>query len=91
MIKRCRFCGEKIKSDDAVCPHCEKTLITPSKADAESESESLVGLNSWESKTVPGWLMWVVLGLALLCVVAMFSRGCNGESETETAAVSNLL
>ena len=83
MIKRCRFCGEKIKSDDAVCPHCDKQLISQAKSDDESETESLVDLNSWETKTVPSWLMFVVLGIAFLCVFAMFNQGCNRDVDPE--------
>lgn len=84
MIKRCRFCGEKIKSDDASCPHCGKQLIAQSKSSSESETESLVGLNSWESKSVPAWMMFVVIGIAFLCVFAMFNQGCNRDDEPES-------
>ena len=91
MIKRCRFCGEKIKSDDAVCPHCGKQLIAQSKSDEDSDSESLVGLNRWEGKTVPSWMMFVALGIAFLCVFAMFNQGCNRDDDTEAEPENAML
>ena len=86
MVVRCRFCGEKIKSNSEICEHCGKTLIKKAES-AEAEGIRPVGLSSWEDKSVPAWVMYGVVGLGLLAVMLMFSRGCE---TPEKDAQSNL-
>ena len=81
MQKRCRFCGEKIKADKESCPQCGKTLIVKPK-DEDSET-SLVGLSKWEGKTIPVWMMILILGIVLFSCYTMLSSGCDQSLEDQ--------
>lgn len=76
MIKRCRFCGEKISADAAQCQHCGKRLREVAQ-DKPEEGARLTNLESWKQKTIPSWVMYVVLGVTAVCVVLMVIEGCN--------------
>lgn len=80
MVVRCRFCGQKIQSRSEVCEHCGKTLVK--KSDGSPDKVSLVGIDSWQQKSVPAWVMYLVIGFALICAVIMFTRGCENADES---------
>lgn len=75
MITRCRFCGQKIRANAESCEHCGKSLV---KIDRTTSS---VDLESWKDKSVPAWVMYLTLGLAIAFLALMFSRGCEAVSE----------
>lgn len=75
MSKHCRFCGGKIASDTVTCPHCGKQLIQIDKEDGSR----LTNLDSWEGRSVPAWVMYLVVAFFLFCFVAMFVEGCREE------------
>ncbi len=93
MSKRCRFCGEKVFADTEQCGSCGKTLI---KKEAE-EKIGLTDINSWEGRSVPAWLMFLVVGFFVVCFIAMFLQGCednkpknqNGQAAETTPAETN--
>ncbi len=70
MSSRCRFCGGKILSDATTCEHCGKQLRKPVKL--EDEPLSVSNIESWKGKTIPPWLMYLVVGIFLACFVIMF-------------------
>ena len=86
-MKRCPFCGEKILGDATECKHCGKSL---SKEAHDKPGKSSVDLESWEGKTIPAWLMYLLVALALLSVWVVMAKGCRdaqekSESDRETA------
>jgi uncharacterized membrane protein YvbJ len=95
MIKRCRFCGQKVQSDTVQCPHCNKELIK--RAEPESETVGLNNIENWKTKSVPAWVMYAVIVLALLYLALVISKGCDGPSEgdgdgdTEEVPVTQLM
>lgn len=68
MLVRCRFCGAKIKKDTVVCAHCGKTLVIESDS-----SGSTVGRDSWEQKTVPAWVMYLVIAIGIGLLALYFA------------------
>ena len=70
MSSRCRFCGGKITSDATSCEHCGKQLRKTESAD--DERTRLNNIESWKGKTIPTWLMLLVVGIFLACFVIMF-------------------
>ena len=74
MIKRCRYCGEKIQPDDIQCCHCGKSLGKPT---AKIEDRGPTSLDSWKEKRIPSWVMYSIVGLAGFCVILMVIEGCN--------------
>jgi uncharacterized membrane protein YvbJ len=90
-MKRCPFCGEKIFSDATECKHCDKSL---SSSGQESAAKSSVDLDSWQGKTVPSWLMYLLVAAALFCVWVMLSQGCeraNENTDPEEQSAFNLI
>ena len=75
MVKRCRFCGEKIQADASRCEHCGKTLKKQQETDREGAG--LTNLDSWKNKSVPSWVMYLVLAITALCVILMVMEGCE--------------
>ena len=67
MVKRCRFCGGKIQVETIECPHCNKTL----KAQAESPDKGITNIQSWDSKRVPAWVMYLDIAAAIAVFVLM--------------------
>ena len=89
-MKNCRFCGGNIRQGVETCPHCGKTL-SKKKVDAD-ESVGLTDLESWKKKTVPSWVMLLLVGAALFCVWIMFAQGCEkGMPEQTPQESSNLI
>ena len=72
-----------IQTGTAECEHCGKTLIR--KSDESDEKASLIGLDSWQQKKVPAWLMYAVVALGLFCLVLMYSRGCKSDDQDQNA------
>ncbi len=85
MIRRCRFCGEKIATDASQCEHCGKVL----KIDKEATEEGarLTNLESWKGKSVPAWVMYAVVGFAVVVAAIMAIDGCNRMSGGENPLV----
>lgn len=70
MSSRCRFCGGKIVSDAISCEHCGKQLRK--SADPQPEQRRVTNIESWKGKTIPSWLMYLIVGFFLACFVIMF-------------------
>ena len=70
MSSRCRFCGGKIVSDAVSCEHCGKQLRK--SADPQAVQRRATNLESWKGRTIPAWLMCLVVGFFLACLVIMF-------------------
>jgi len=70
MSSRCRFCGGKTTSDAIRCEHCGKQLRKTESA--EHERTRMTNIESWKGKTIPSWLMYLVVGIFLACFVIMF-------------------
>jgi uncharacterized membrane protein YvbJ len=78
MIRRCRFCGEKIAPDATQCEHCGKVLkVTEGPV---AEGTGLTNLDTWQDKSVPSWVMYSVIGFAVIVAAVMVVDGCNGIS-----------
>ena len=75
MVKRCRFCGEKIAPDATNCEHCGKVLEI--KQADNDEGSGLTNLDSWQGKSVPAWVMYVVVGFAAIVAIVMIIDGCD--------------
>ena len=76
MKKNCRFCGGMIYSDAKECKHCGKVLIASESA-GSSDGNSTINLDSWKQKTIPAWLMYLLVGICLFCIWIMYARGCE--------------
>ena len=73
---QCRFCGGKVFADATDCKHCGKVL--KKKANPEPEERGgLTNLNSWD-KSIPSWVMYLVCGFFLFCLILLFVKGCQG-------------
>lgn len=77
MSKQCRFCGGKISSDAYECEHCGKTL----RKRAESETTGLTNIDSWKKKSVPAWVMYLVCGFFLFCLILLFVQAGDQDEE----------
>ena len=85
MKKRCRFCGDMIDSNDLECKHCGKVLST--KSTSEPDGGGVVRLDSWQQKSIPAWVMYLAVGICLLCIGIMYAQGCDrNEDFREDAA-----
>ena len=71
MSARCRFCAGKVASDAFDCKHCGKELRKRAKTE-EDEKTGLTNINSWSGKAIPPWLMYLVVGFFLFCLVILF-------------------
>jgi len=76
MKKNCRFCGGLIYPDAKECKHCGKVLIASEETSA-NEGSRTVSLDSWKQKSVPAWLMYLLVGICLFCIWIMYARGCE--------------
>ena len=79
-MKRCPFCGKKIESDASQCGHCGKT-IGKRKSEAADQTR-LTNIDTWKEKTIPSWVMFLVVALLLFCVWVMFSQATQSEPKT---------
>lgn len=75
MSSRCRFCGGKIASDVINCPHCGKQLRK--SVDQQPDKLRATNIESWKGKTIPPWLMYLIVGFFLACLVIMFLDGAT--------------
>ena len=71
-MKRCRYCGGKIEPGASQCKHCGK-LLRNEKAETKDQT-GLTNINAWKQKTIPSWLMYLVVAFLLFCVWIMFSQ-----------------
>jgi uncharacterized membrane protein YvbJ len=74
MIKRCPYCGTKVQPDDHTCNECGKSFGPTSES---SDDRGLTNLDAWQEKRIPAWLMYSIVGLAVLCIILMAIEGCN--------------
>ena len=74
-MKRCRYCGGKILDDAEQCEHCGK-MLRESKSDM-AETAGLTNLDAWEKKSVPAWLLYLVVALFLLLLAVLIYKGCD--------------
>ena len=86
-MKNCPYCGKNIYADAKECRHCEKSLVKDPAAD--SGKQSLTSPRAYSEKTVPAWVMYVLVGLTLFACYTMFAKGCEqgepGEDDSEDA------
>lgn len=81
MSARCRFCGGKIASDAFECQHCGKVLRKRPNQESEEEKKGLTNLNSWSGKSIPPWLMYLVVAFFLFCLVVLFLYAGNDQEK----------
>lgn len=74
MIKRCRFCGGKIKPDATDCEHCGKQLVKKETPDTDDPA-GLNNIESWKKKSIPAWVMYAVLVFFVFVVGLMIAQG----------------
>ena len=79
MSTQCRFCGGKVFADATDCKHCGKVLSKKATTEQE-ERGGLTNLNSWD-KSIPSWVMYLVCGFFLFCLILLFVKGCQGTQE----------
>ena len=85
-MNQCRYCGQKIQVGAPECEHCGKTLVKQ-KADEES-GVGLTNIESWQGKSVPAWVMYLVLAIFAVFVVLLIVKGCD---TTDTGEQANAL
>ena len=59
-------------ADAEECQHCGKSLTSQS-----ARKRGMTDLRSYEQKTVPSWAMYLIVGLALACLILMYVQGCE--------------
>ena len=74
-MKRCRYCGGKILDDASQCEHCGK-MLGESKS-GSAETPGLTNLDSWENKSVPAWVMYLVVAFFSICLIFVMIKGCE--------------
>ncbi|MDG1875477.1 MAG: hypothetical protein P8J27_16315 [Mariniblastus sp.] len=84
MNKQCRFCGGKITSDAYDCEHCGKAL----RKRTEPEASGLTNINSWKNKSVPSWVMYLVVGFFLFCLILLFVKKDDRKNDAQDNAPS---
>jgi len=72
-MHHCRFCGGKIASDASTCSHCGKTLR--SSDEEAKEAVRLTHIDSWQNKSIPSWVMYLVVAFFLACLALMIYKG----------------
>ncbi len=74
-MHHCPFCGKKVSGDAETCQHCGKT-IRKSNSDSK-DGVRLTSIDSWENKSIPAWVMYLVIAFFVGCLVMMLYKGCN--------------
>ena len=83
MKRNCPYCGEKIQVGVEQCEHCGK-MFRKQKTNADDES-GLTNLDSWKQKSIPSWVMYLTLVVAIFCIGMVIAKGCEKSSrETQT-------
>ncbi|MFK7766468.1 MAG: hypothetical protein AB8B55_04555 [Mariniblastus sp.] len=78
-MRRCSYCGKEISPDCDDCPHCGKVL----RKKSDDNKVGLTNINSWESKSVPSWVMYSLFAAIILVVILLIVKGCQGEPKTD--------
>jgi uncharacterized membrane protein YvbJ len=77
-MHNCRFCGKKVAGDAAVCEHSGKTI--KKSTDESKDGVRLTSIDSWENKSIPAWVMYLVVAFFIACLGLMIYQGCNKDS-----------
>ena len=78
-MKHCPYCGKKIYADAKECRHCEKSLVKDAGENGDKK-QALTSPKAYSEKTVPAWLMYVLVALTLFACYTMFANGCEDEA-----------
>ena len=79
---QCRFCGKKVASDAVECEHCGKTI---GKSNFEpKDGVRLTNIDSWQNKSIPAWVMYLVVAFFITCIGLMIYKGCDQDANNKT-------